>query len=139
MKIFLDANILFSASHTTSATRILFDATVKYADECITNPHAFEEAKRNIEAKRPLQLSEFKKISSHLKISNLFYNILGVDLPLQDVPILAGAIGARCSHLWTGDKKHFWKFYGQSIHGALVVSHIMLADILCKMGWKPNV
>lgn len=137
MKIFFDANILFSASQTGSATRILFDAVLNYADECIANLHAFEEAKRNIESKRPKQLSEFNKISKRIIVSNAFYSALTVDLPSQDVPILAGAIGAQCSHLWTGDKKHFGKFYGQSIHGVLIVSHVMLADLLYDMGWEP--
>lgn len=138
MKIFLDANILFSSTQSGSATRLLFNALVKHNAECITNPHAFEEAKRNIEAKRPKQISELKKISKHLNICNAFYKDHAIDLPPQDVPILSGAIGSECTHLWTGDKKHFGKFYGKSIHGVLVVSHMMLADILFDIGWNPQ-
>jgi len=44
MRIFLDANILFSVSADGSAIRLLLDAALKYADECITCPHDFEEA-----------------------------------------------------------------------------------------------
>ncbi|MGA1824838.1 MAG: DNA-binding protein [bacterium] len=136
MRIFLDANILFSASAAGSATRLLLDAAIKYADECITNPHAVEEAKRNIIAKRSQQLSAFKTISKNVSVSNAFYTDLSVNLPQQDVPILAGAIGAQCTHLWTGDKKHFGSLYGKTIHGVQIVSSTLLADILIDLGWK---
>ena len=136
MRIFLDANILFSASATGSAIRLLLDAALKYADECITNPHAFEEAKRNIEAKRLQQLSAYEKIIKSVTVSNAFYPDLSVNLPQQDVPILAGAIGAQCTHLWTGDKKHFGALYGKTIHGVHIVSSTLLADILIDLGWS---
>jgi hypothetical protein len=138
MRIFLDANILFSASADGSATRLLLDAALKYSDECLTCPHAFEEAKRNIEAKRPQQSSGLKKISKRISISNAFYTDLSIDLPQQDVPILAGAIGAQCTHLWTSDKKHFGVLYGKSIHGVQIVSSLLLVDILIDLGWRPK-
>lgn len=136
MRIFLDANILFSASANGSATRLLFDAVLKYTNECLTNPHAFEEAKRNIEAKRPQQLSEFKKISKSISVSNAFYTDFTADLPQQDIPILAGAIGSQCTHLWTSDKNHFGALYGKTIHDVQIISSILLADILIDEGWK---
>jgi hypothetical protein len=139
MRIFLDANILFSASLSGSATRILFNAALEYCDECITNYHVLEEAKRNIENKRPNQMKVFNTLIKRIKPSNRFYSTLTVNLPSQDVPVLAGAIGSRCTHLWTGDKKHFGALYNKTIHGVLIVSHIILADILCDMGWKPNI
>ncbi|MBN1625672.1 MAG: DNA-binding protein [Deltaproteobacteria bacterium] len=137
MRIFLDANILFSASIDGSATRLLLDAALRYADECITSPHAYEEARRNIEAKRPGQSAGFKEISKNIVFCNAFYTDLSIDLPQQDIPVLAGAIGAQCTHLWTGDKEHFGPLYGKTIQGVQVVSGIMLADILMDLGWRP--
>jgi len=138
MRIFLDANILFSASADGSATRLLLDAALKYADECITCPHAFEEARRNIETKHPQQSSGLKRISQSISVSNAFYMDLSIDLPQQDVPILAGAIGSQCTHLWTSDKKHFGPLYGKSIHAVRIVSSLLLADMLIDLGWRPR-
>lgn len=138
MRIFLDANILFSASADESATLVLLDAALKYTDECITCPHALEEAKRNIEAKRPQQSSGSEKILQSISVSNAFYIDLSIDLPQQDIPILAGAIGAQCTHLWTSDKKHFGALYGKSIHDVRIVSSLLLADMLIDLGWRPK-
>lgn len=63
MKVFLDANILFSSSNPQSATRFLLDIIL-----------------------------------------------------------------SKCTHLWTGDKKHFPQLYGKTIHGVKIVSSIMLAE-----------
>jgi hypothetical protein len=139
MRLFLDANILFSASAKGSATRLLLDAAIRFTDACITNPHALEEAKRNIELKRPDQSSELIKICKHISVSNAFYTDLAVDLPPQDIPVLASAIGAQCTHLWTGDKKHFCGLYGKTIHTVKIISSIILADLLLEMGWKPEI
>ena len=38
----------------------------------------------------------------------------------KDQPILAGAMGAGCSHLWTNDARHFGSFYGRTIDSVLV-------------------
>lgn len=138
MRIFLDANILFSASLDGSATQLLLDVALKYSNECITCPHALDEAKRNIETKRPQQSSGLKKIIESISVSNAFYTDLSINLPQQDVPILAGAIGSKCTHLWTSDKKHFGVFYGKSIHGVQIVSSLLLADILIDLGWRPK-
>lgn len=117
---------------------MLLDAALKYADECITCPHALEEAKRNIEAKRPQQSSGLEKILQCISVSNAFYIDLSINLPQQDIPILAGAIGAQCTHLWTSDKKHFGALYGKSIHGVRIVSSLLLADMLIDSGWRPK-
>ncbi len=138
MRIFLDANILFSASVTGSATRKLFDAVVRHSGPPVTNPHVIEEAKRNIELKRHKQLAEFGRLIKRVSISNAFHTSLSAELPPQDIPILSGAIGACCSHLWTSDKKHFGKFFGKTIHDVTVISSITLANILIDLGWKPH-
>jgi hypothetical protein len=48
----------------------------------------------------------------------------------KDKPILAGAIGAACTHLWTSDRLHFGAWYGKCLHSVLIVSSIHLADLL---------
>lgn len=136
MRIFADANILFSASDSCSATRILFDAARRGGSELVTNAHAWEEAERNILLKRPLQINGFNLLAPLLEKSQAFTPVTDSGLPAQDIPVLCGAIGSRCTHLWTGDKQHFGKWYGKSMHGVTVFSSLMLVDHLVKMGWK---
>ena len=51
----------------------------------------------------------------------------GVVLPPKDVPILLAAIAATCTHLLTGDRKHFGPHFGKSIEGVRVM---MVRDYL---------
>lgn len=127
-RVFLDANIIFSASSARGATRRLFDSLANQGVHLISNSHALEEAKRNVTAKWPERLSELERLKGFLLITNAFFHGLTVDLSLEDVPILAGAIGARCDFLWTIDKRHFGKFFGTEIHGVTIVSGVALAD-----------
>lgn len=46
----------------------------------------------------------------------------GVDLPDKDQRILAAAIGAGCTHLLTGDTRHFGSLYGRRVGGVLVLT-----------------
>ena len=135
MRVFLDANILFSAAAPQSATRRLLDAASGYA-ELVTNLHAWEEARRNLAAKRPLCAPGIESLRKKVILSNAFVNPKTHDLPECDIPILAGAIGAQCTHLWTGDKRHFGRWFGRELCGVTVVSSIVLADILIEKGCK---
>jgi len=40
-----------------------------------------------------------------------------VTLANKDMPILPAAVKARCTHLLTGDKRHFEALYGRNIQG----------------------
>ena len=52
MRIFLDANILFSAAQPHSRMRAFLDLLLDQA-ECMTNQYSAEEARRNLAAKSP--------------------------------------------------------------------------------------
>jgi hypothetical protein len=129
VRVFLDANILFSASSPGSATAQLF-ALLLNVGKAVTNPHAVEEARRNLAAKRPQQLEAFAALLAKVTVSRSFTHVSGIDVPEEDMPILAGAIGSRCTHLWTSDRRHFGALYGTCIGGVHVVSSVMLAEEL---------
>ena len=131
MRVFADANILFSAASKQSATRELFEILHKKC-EIVTCPHALEEARRNLERKRPEHADGLGSIMTKLIVSNAFCSSLSVELPQEDIPILAGAIGSQCTHLWTSDKRHFGKWYGRAVAGVEIVSSIMLANELLR-------
>lgn len=129
MRVFLDANILFSAADSRSATRQLLDAVLDRA-EAVTGQHALEEARRNLQIKRPQHLGGLTVIQRRITTTAAFDGQIHVQLPQEDIPIVAGASGSGCSHLWTSDRRHFGRYYGKKIGGVLVVSSIMLADLL---------
>ena len=134
MRVFADANVLFSAADPTSATRFLLDAVLHHATVVI-NEHVWEEARRNVEMKRPGLLSGLEQLKAQFHFSSGMTTVKDCPLPDKDQPVLGGAVAARCSHLWTGDKRHFGCLYGKTIGGTLVVPATALADELSRKGW----
>jgi len=128
VRVFLDANILFSASDTGSATRQLLE-TLAAAHTLVTSAHAWEEARRNLERKRPHLLSGLDGLGDRIEVTKSFEMPKGRPewLAEKDIPVLAGAIGARCTHLWTSDRQHFGHLYGQCFQGVKVLSSIQVA------------
>ncbi len=129
MRIFLDANILFSASLSHSRMRMFFDVLVDRA-KCLTNDYAIEEARRNLAAKFPDGVTALARLVEQCEVIKQLAPDLAVELPQKDVPILAGAIAGQATHLLTGDERDFGKFWGQTIQGVKIVSPRMLAEEL---------
>ena len=132
MRVFLDANILFSASELQSRTFATLAALLQLNHEAVTSPYAWGETQRNLGRKRPHLLDGFKALRDMVTIVDAWETPVGVECVAKDAPILAGAIGAKCTHLWTGDKAHFGMFYGKRICGVTVVSGIQLAALLAR-------
>ncbi len=126
MKVFLDANILFSASDVDSATHSLLDRVARHG-KLVTSAHAWEEARRNLERKRPHLLAGLEEMRRRLTVTYAFRLPPDVDIVDKDKPVLAGAIGSGCTHLWTSDRRHFGQLYGKTIHGVVIISSVQLA------------
>ena|ERR1700739_4030511 len=118
-RLFLDANILFSAAYRPNAGLLMF---WKLKNVVLCSSHyALEEARINLE--QDVQKRRLEKLA---KVIEFFDPIaLGsprkVDLPEKDVPILLAAIAARSTHLVTGDVHHFGRYFGKTIEGMLVL------------------
>ncbi len=134
MRVFADANVLFSAADPKSATRILLEALFQHA-AVVINEHVWEEVRRNVDLKRPSLISSLEKLKPRFHMSAKMTVLKDVALPDKDQPVLGGAVADQCSHLWTGDKRHFGHLYGKTIGGTLVVSATMLADELQRKDW----
>jgi len=124
MRVFLDANILFSAAKSSGAIRQLIGEIQLCGHECVADEYVIAEARRNLEQKFSSALSDFETLlrgitrlpgSPALAASNL-----SLLLPEKDRPVLAAAIHHRCEVLVTGDKTHFGRLYGQSIEGVRI-------------------
>jgi predicted nucleic acid-binding protein len=129
MRVFLDANILFSAAQSQSRMRAFLDVLLDRA-ECLTNEYAIEEARRNLAAKFPDGVKALERLAKQCEIVLRLETDLEVELPLKDAPILGGAIAGQATHLLTGDERDFGKFWGRTIQGVKIVSPRMLADEL---------
>jgi len=129
MRVFLDANILFSAAQAHSRMRAFLDLLLDRA-ECLSNDYAIEEARRNLAVKFPEGLKALERLAKQCEIVLPLAADLEVELPLKDVPILGGAIAGRATHLLTGDERDFGIFWGRTIQGVKIVSPRMLAEEL---------
>jgi uncharacterized protein len=129
MRVFLDANILFSAAQSHSRMRVFLDVLLDRAT-CLTNDYAIEEARRNLATKFPDGVKSLERLVKQCEVVSQLEPDLKVELPLKDVPILAGAIAGHASHLLTGDERDFGKIWGKTIQGVKIVSPRMLAEEL---------
>ena len=129
MRIFLDANILFSVSWPASRMRAFLEFLFDRA-EFLTNEYAIEEARRNLSIKFPAAIPALERLTRKCEIITHIAAELEIDLPQKDVPIFAGAVAGRATHLVTGDERDFGKCWGKTIQGVKILSPRMLAEEL---------
>ena len=87
MRIFLDANILFSGALPNSRMRAFLDFLCKVCG-CLTNNYAVEEARRNLEAKYTEAVRRLEPLIKKCELVTAVKINLAVKLALKDVPIL---------------------------------------------------
>jgi hypothetical protein len=134
MKVFLDANILFSASKAQSRIGKLIAVLLNHGI-CVTNAYAIEEARRNLKLKRYGSIEVLNQLLTRVIIDNHLHSSVPVPLKSKDIPILGGAIALGCSHLLTGDERDFGLYFGQIIDGVLVLSPKLMAEELIRAGY----
>jgi predicted nucleic acid-binding protein len=136
MRIFLDANILFSAAKSDGAVRLLLDLLRRAGHECCVDGYVTEEARRNLAAKAPGSLADLDTLLSHLRTAGVQHADAELEaslpLPDKDRPVLAAAIRHGCAALVTGDRSHFGSLYGKTLHGVVIHSPRSLAQALLR-------
>lgn len=133
MRVFLDANILFSASLPRSRMRDMVDFLVRQST-CLTNAYAVEEARRNLESKAPHSLPALAALIDRCELVFQVAGRIDLDLKSKDLPILGGAIAGAATHLLTGDERDFGHLFGKTIGDVKIVSPKLLADELVSLG-----
>ena len=129
LRVFLDANVLFSASNTGSNIATLMESLSERGTG-ISSHLAVEEARRNIELKRPQWLTGFERVRATLQLVPAARFPLPVTLDAKDAPLLCAAVGAKCDYFVTGDKRDFGHLDGQTVLGVQVISVLRLAQLL---------
>jgi len=136
MRIFLDANILFSAAKSAGAMRGFLGELRACKHTLVADTYVVDEARRNIEAKFPATMGGFEKMLSQIEFFTGVCGTLPIEiaseLPEKDRPVLAAAIKHRCDALVTGDKRHFGALYGHCVEGVMIHSPASLAIQLLK-------
>jgi len=117
-RVFLDANVLFSAAYRSNSGLLRLWAL----EDCAlySSRYAIAEVAANLD-----EDSQRERLDNLCKTLTLVDAVSiklphGIVLPEKDVPILAAAIKADASHLLTGDVRHFGRYLGRRISGVLV-------------------
>lgn len=134
MRIFLDANILFSAAKSDGAIRQLVRLLLDHGHECWVDDYVVVEARRNLSRKGRGAEVELDALLVRMHVAaaqSPSRSSREADwLPDKDRPVLIAAIRLRCGALVTGDRSHFGAGYGKTFGGVTVHSPRSLAEIL---------
>src|ERR1700687_2285667 len=136
MRVFLHANVLFSAAKRDGAVRELLSLLVDGGHELWADGYVVEESRRNIALKAPDSLEALAAILGRVTLGS----IAGLDAELnasialaeKDRPVLAAAIRHRCDVLITGDRLHFGALYGKVIEGVEILAPAAVAARLIR-------
>jgi predicted nucleic acid-binding protein len=135
MRVFLDANILFSAAKSDGAVRALLRLLIEHGHECCADAYVLAEARRNLETKGAFALDALDALLPHLHVAAVHQPVVASDpdestawLPEKDRPVLAAAIALHCDALVTGDRNHFGTGYGRTYGGVTIHSPRSMAE-----------
>ena len=121
-RLFLDANVLFSAAYLPSSKfRTLWNLTNV---DLITSDFAKQEAEFNLTKKRPRQMPDLVALLLSVAIVSPASAAMsippGLLLPLKDEVLFLAAQQASATHFLTGDLRHFGPYFGQKFGGILI-------------------
>ena len=108
-KLFLDANVLFTAAHNPDGkAALLFDVLELKRWQLVASGFAIAEARRNVAAKYPTQSARLESLIAQLtEVGQPAAVGIGIRLPEKDQPIYLAALACRATHLLSGDLRHF--------------------------------
>jgi predicted nucleic acid-binding protein len=127
VRVFLDANVLFSAAYRdTGSVRAFFALAEAGACTLVASAYAIEEARRNVALKHPQRMRDLDALVAALETcpepsaATLAWAVR-TGLREKDAPILAAAVDAHCHVLATGDRTGFASLFGRRVRGTLVM------------------
>ena len=121
-RVFLDANILFSAAYREKAG--LLRLWRLPGVDLVTSNYAAQEAASNLS--EPAQRERLAKLLNSVAVMPYPAALpdlpSGMRLPAKDTPIFQAAMSAGASVLLTGDVEHFGRFLGKTIAGVRILA-----------------
>lgn len=135
MRLFLDANVLFSAARRGSGLHRLVVHAVLY-HEVLTSDYAMEEALRNLHTKRPDWVACLREIAQQITVVKSVDAATPVAIVPKDRPIFVTAVTNACDYLVTGDQSHFGHLMEVTDLPLRIVSPLRMAEILARPAEK---
>lgn len=129
MRVFLEANVLFSASNPGSNIAQLIDRLMTDAT-AVTSDLACAEARRNLALKREGWLPAFELLLPRVEQVPTALFDLPVAIDGKDRPLFCSAIRSGCTHFATGDRRDFGHLFDQTVEGVRIVHLLRLAELL---------
>lgn len=114
-RIFLDANVLFTAAHNPRGkASFLIELSAGGQWTLFTSAYAVEEARRNISIKFPEKSKQLETLLAGITvIKSSKAHPCPAGLNTKDQPIFQAAVECSATHLLTGDVKDFGPFMNQ--------------------------
>lgn len=139
MRIFLDANVLFSAAKSAGAIRLLVHELHGAGHILVADEYVATEAHRNVAAKAGGEAVDYlQALLAQIEVSSVQYPPIAQEAVLwlheKDRPVLAAAMALKCNALVTGDRTHFGPGYGKTFGGVTIYSPAQLAQALFPAG-----
>ncbi|MEW6720277.1 MAG: DNA-binding protein [Thermodesulfobacteriota bacterium] len=108
IRLFLDANVLFTAAHNPQGKAALLIDLSGRKWEAATSEYCVLEARHNLERKYPDCTDRLEKILEKVRVVPCVAgDRCQVSLPEKDRPVFAAAVRCRASRFLTGDLRHF--------------------------------
>lgn len=131
VRVFLDANVVFSAAHRAEAG--LLKLWKLRGVVLVSSDYAVVEARLNLDARS--QQQRLDKLIQALRLvpeaaDDASDSDAPAKLPDKDRPILRAAQRGGCEYLITGDVRHFGSYFGRTIGGVTILPP---ADFLKRM------
>lgn len=118
-RVFLDANVLFSAAYGSPRIGDLWVLARGRHHELLASAHTIEEARRNLSVDRQAALNELTRELT--VVPTLPADLRSpIELPAGDREAFLSAVAAGATHFLTGDIRHFGGYIGRSIAGVLI-------------------
>jgi len=128
MKLFLDANIIFTAAYSAQGlSRGLFRLAAAGKCSLCTSAFAQEEAVRNIHIKAPEKLADMTALMKQVDVlpePHPKWVTLAAGLPLatKDAPVLAATLQGKADIFVTGDRRDFGHLFGRVLQGVKILT-----------------
>ena len=121
-RLFLDANVLFSAGYGSLGIRRFWTLQKEGKCRLLVSRYVMEETRRNLDL--PEQRARLEGLLGEVEVVAEPPAGLAcpIDLPDKDRPVFLAASVSRATHLITGDIQHFGPFFGQTVLGVMIIT-----------------
>ena len=140
MKLFLDANVIFTAAYSAQGlSRSLFRLAAARKCSLCTSAFAHEEAIRNIHNKAPQKLADLTVLMKQVEIlpephPKWVTWAAGLPLARKDAPVLAAALQGKVDIFVTGDRRDFGRLFGQVLRGVKILMPAAALEAVALLG-----